>query len=184
MCYKYCKASLRLCPWDFARPQPVARYYRLSCSILWSYDFEVGLCMLSRESPKTLRWLTCNPKDHDFVNVPIFLHTISSLPQDLLLKTADIILSGLSICTRDPGPLRSEMMTSPDFWVILRVVAGDANAAAQIFDILERSTTGTPPAIMADNYEAAISLLNHFASAADPLSSRDSKAHESTKKDA
>ncbi|UKZ46886.1 hypothetical protein TrVGV298_001097 [Trichoderma virens] len=122
--------------------------------------------------------------DHDFVNVPIFLHTISSLPQDLLLKTADIILSGLSICTRDPGPLRSEMMTSPDFWVILRVVAGDANAAAQIFDILERSTTGTPPAIMADNYEAAISLLNHFASAADPLSSRDSKAHESTKKDA
>ncbi|KAK4062700.1 uncharacterized protein Triagg1_9818 [Trichoderma aggressivum f. europaeum] len=122
--------------------------------------------------------------DHDFVNVPIFLHTISSLPQDLLLKTADIILSGLSICTRDPGPLRSEMMTSPDFWVILRVVSGDANAAAQIFDILERSTTGTPPAIMADNYEAAISLLNHFASAADPLSPRDSKAQESTKKDA
>ncbi|KAM0247104.1 hypothetical protein ACHAQJ_009982 [Trichoderma viride] len=122
--------------------------------------------------------------DHDFVNVPIFLHTISSLPQDLLLKTADVILSGLSICTRDPGPLRSEMMTSPDFWVILRVVAGDANAAAQIFDILERSTAGTPPAIMADNYEAAISLLNHFASAADPLASRDSKAPESTRRDA
>ncbi|OTA02704.1 ARF GEF2 Gea2 [Trichoderma parareesei] len=120
--------------------------------------------------------------DHDFVNVPIFLHTISSLPQDLLLKTADIILSGLSICTRDPGPLRSEMMTSPDFWVILRVVAGDANAAAQIFDILERSTTGTPPAIMADNYEAAISLLNHFASAADPLATRDSKSPEATRK--
>ncbi|KAL6881533.1 hypothetical protein J3F83DRAFT_722627 [Trichoderma novae-zelandiae] len=121
--------------------------------------------------------------DHDFVNVPIFLHTISSLPQDLVLKTADIILSGLSICTRDPGPLRSEMMTSPDFWVILRVVAGDANAAAQIFDILERSTTGTPPAIMADNYEAAISLLNHFASAADPLAARDSKSPEATRND-
>ncbi|UKZ64660.1 uncharacterized protein TrAtP1_005871 [Trichoderma atroviride] len=122
--------------------------------------------------------------DHDFVNVPIFLHTVSSLPQDLLLKTASVILSGLSICTRDPGPLRSEMMTSPDFWAILRVVAGDASAAAQIFDILERSTAGTPPAIMADNYEAAIALLNHFASAADPLTSRDSKAHESTKREA
>lgn len=123
-------------------------------------------------------------QDHDFVNVPIFLHTVSSLPQDLLLKTASVILSGLSICTRDPGPLRSEMMTSPDFWAILRVVAGDASAAAQIFDILERSTAGTPPAIMADNYEAAIALLNHFASAADPLASRDSKAHESTKREA
>lgn len=76
------------------------------------------------------------------------------------------------------------MMTSPDFWVILRVVAGDANAAAQIFDILERSTTGTPPAIMADNYEAAISLLNHFASAADTLSSHDSKVSESKRNDA
>jgi brefeldin A-resistance guanine nucleotide exchange factor 1 len=73
-------------------------------------------------------------------------------------------------------------MTSPDFWVILRVVAGDANAAAQIFDILERSTTGTPPAIMADNYEAAISLLNHFASAADPLAARDPKSPEATRK--
>jgi brefeldin A-resistance guanine nucleotide exchange factor 1 len=76
------------------------------------------------------------------------------------------------------------MMTSPDFWVILRAVAGDANAAAQIFDILERSTAGTPPAIMADNYEAAISLLNHFASAADPLASRDSKSLEPTRRDA
>ncbi|PTB80831.1 guanine nucleotide exchange factor [Trichoderma longibrachiatum ATCC 18648] len=120
--------------------------------------------------------------DHDFVNVPIFLHTISSLPQDLLLKTADIILSGLSLCTREPGPLRSEMMTSPDFWVILRVVSGDANAAAQIFDILERSTTGTPPAIMADNYEAVISLLSHFASAADPLATRDPKSPEAARK--
>lgn len=123
-------------------------------------------------------------QDHDFVNVPIFLHTVSSLPQDLLLKTASVILSGLSICTRDPGPLRSEMMTSPDFWAILRVVAGDASAAAQIFDILERSTAGTPPAIMADNYEAAIALLNHFASAADPLVSRESKMHDSIKREA
>ncbi|KAL7927303.1 hypothetical protein ACQKWADRAFT_276320 [Trichoderma austrokoningii] len=122
--------------------------------------------------------------DHDFVNVPIFLHTVSSLPQDLLLKTANVILSGLSICARDPGPLRSEMMTSPDFWAILRIVAGDASAAAQIFDILERSTAGTPPAIMADNYEAAIALLNHFASAADPLASRDTKAHEPAKREA
>ncbi|KOS20640.1 Uncharacterized protein ESCO_006797 [Escovopsis weberi] len=104
--------------------------------------------------------------DHDFINVPILLHTISSIPQDILMRTSDNILAGLAACTDEPGPLRSEMMTSPDFWVILRVLAGDSEAAPTVFEILEKSTTGTPPAIIADNYEAAVLLLNHFASAA------------------
>lgn len=59
-------------------------------------------------------------------------------------------------------------MTSPDFWATLRALAGKPESAALVFGILERGTTGTPPAIMADNYEAAIALLNDFATAANP----------------
>lgn len=57
-------------------------------------------------------------------------------------------------------------MTSPDFWAILRTLAHRPEVAVLVFEILERGTTGTPPAIVADNFEAAISLLNDFASAA------------------
>ncbi|KAJ4213439.1 GDP/GTP exchange factor for ARF [Fusarium solani] len=106
--------------------------------------------------------------DHDFVNVPFLLHTISSLPQDALGKNSDLVLQGLALCIDESGPLRREMMTSPDFWAILRALAKRPEAAALVFEILEKGTTGTPPAIMADNYEAAISLLNDFASAASP----------------
>ncbi|KAH7327837.1 hypothetical protein B0I35DRAFT_346322 [Stachybotrys elegans] len=104
--------------------------------------------------------------DHDFANVPFLLHTISSLPPDVLAKGSDLILEGLSICIDEPGPLRSEMMTSPDFWAILRALTRNPNAMSRVFEILEKGTTGSPSAIIADNYEAAISLLNDFASAA------------------
>ncbi|WZH48034.1 uncharacterized protein QYS62_009198 [Fusarium acuminatum] len=107
-------------------------------------------------------------KDHDFVNVPFLLHTISTLPQEALGKNSDLVLQGLSLCIEESGPLRREMMTSPDFWAILRALAQRPEAAALVFEILEKGSTGTPPAIMADNYEAAISLLNDFASAANP----------------
>ncbi|KND91435.1 Uncharacterized protein TOPH_04206 [Tolypocladium ophioglossoides CBS 100239] len=53
--------------------------------------------------------------NHDFVNVPFLLHTVSSLPHDVLAKTSETVLRGLAACTDEPGPLRSEMMTSPDF---------------------------------------------------------------------
>ncbi|KFA77076.1 hypothetical protein S40288_07970 [Stachybotrys chartarum IBT 40288] len=104
--------------------------------------------------------------DHDFANVPFLLHTISSLPKDILHKGSNLILEGLVNCIDEPGPLRSEMMTSPDFWATLRGLTGSPEAMAGVFAILEKGTTGSPPAIMADNYEAAVSLLNDFASAA------------------
>jgi brefeldin A-resistance guanine nucleotide exchange factor 1 len=107
-------------------------------------------------------------QDYDFVNVPFLLHTISTLPQEALGKNSDLVLQGLSLCIEESGPLRREIMTSPDFWAILRTLAQRPEAAALVFEILEKGTTGTPPAIMADNYEAAISLLNDFASAASP----------------
>ncbi|KAF4971167.1 hypothetical protein FSARC_1889 [Fusarium sarcochroum] len=122
---------------------------------------------VSRASFYALKLLNIS-YDHDFVNVPFLLHTISTLPQEALGKNSDLVLQGLSLCIEESGPLRREMMTSPDFWAILRALSQRPEAAALVFEILEKGTTGTPPAIMADNYEAAISLLNDFASAASP----------------
>lgn len=120
------------------------------------------------KTPKSWPRFTKFEQEHDFVNVPVLLHAISNLSPDALGKTSDLILSGLALCVDEPGSLRSEMMTSPDFWAILRALAGKPSSAALVFGILEKGTTGSPPAIMADNYEAAIALLNGFASAANP----------------
>ncbi|KAL1841846.1 hypothetical protein VTJ49DRAFT_6523 [Mycothermus thermophilus] len=104
--------------------------------------------------------------DYDYVRVPILLHNVSSFPHDTLIKASGLVLRGLKLCTETPCPLRNEMMTSPDFWVILQTLATHPEAAPAVFEILENSVSVTPSAIMADNYEAAITLLNEFASMA------------------
>ncbi|KAF3066536.1 hypothetical protein GL218_09031 [Daldinia childiae] len=104
--------------------------------------------------------------DHDFVRAPVLLHAISSFPKETLVKTSQLVLQGLKLCIDQPGPLRSEIMTSPDFWLILRTLAGNPNASSTVFEILEGGVSGSPSAIIADNYEAAISLLNEYATAA------------------
>ncbi|KAL2157477.1 hypothetical protein VTH06DRAFT_6028 [Thermothelomyces fergusii] len=104
--------------------------------------------------------------DYDYVRVPILLHTVSSFPKDTLVKASSLVLRGLKLCTETPCPLRNEMMTSPDFWAILQTLAPVPDAAAAVFEIIETGVSGTPPAIMADNYEAALALLNEFASMA------------------
>lgn len=103
--------------------------------------------------------------EHDFLRVPVVLHTISSFKKDLFAKAAPLVLQGLTRCIKEPGPLRNEIMTSPDFWVILRNLTGDAQSAPTVFEILEGVAVGSPPTIMADNYESAVKLLNDFASA-------------------
>jgi len=57
-------------------------------------------------------------------------------------------------------------MTSPDFWVILQTLATHSDSAPIVFEILESGVSGTPSAIMADNYESSLALLNEFASMA------------------
>ncbi|KAI1205877.1 uncharacterized protein F4807DRAFT_441742 [Annulohypoxylon truncatum] len=104
--------------------------------------------------------------DHDFVRAPVLLHAISSFPLETLSKTSQLVLQGLKLCIEQPGPLRSEIMTSPDFWVILRILAGSPKASPTVFEILEGGVSGSPSAIIADNYEAAIALLNEYATAA------------------
>lgn len=76
------------------------------------------------------------------------------------------MLRGLKLCTEKPCPLRNEIMTSPDFWVILQTLAANPDSAPAVFEILESGISGTPSAIMADNYEAALALLNEFATLA------------------
>lgn len=106
--------------------------------------------------------------DHDYANVPYLLHSIATLPQNVLAKAAELALAGLTVCIDQPGPLRSEIMTSPDFWKLLHTLSRSPKFAGMVFGILERGTSGNPPAIMADNYEAAVGLLNEFATAARP----------------
>ncbi|KAI8958925.1 hypothetical protein F5Y11DRAFT_334599 [Daldinia sp. FL1419] len=104
--------------------------------------------------------------EHDFVRPPVLLHAISSFPKETLVKTSQLVLQGLKLCIDQPGPLRSEIMTSPDFWLILRILASNSNASSTVFEILEGGISGSPSAIIADNYEAAIALLNEYATAA------------------
>lgn len=104
-------------------------------------------------------------QEQTFLRAPIVLHTISSFKKDLLNKSAPLVLQGLTQCIKEPGPLRNEIMTSPDFWVILRNLASIAQSAPTVFEILEGIAVGSPPTIMADNYESAVKLLTDFASA-------------------
>lgn len=97
------------------------------------------------------------------------LHTIANLPQHVIGQTSDVISSGFVICTDQPGALRNEMMKSPDFWAILRILARNPESASSVFSILENGVTGSPSAISADNYEATIGLLGFFASASTQL---------------
>jgi brefeldin A-resistance guanine nucleotide exchange factor 1 len=108
--------------------------------------------------------------------VPVVLHSISSFKKELLDKASPLTLEGISKCIKEPGPLRNEIITSPDFWVILRTLSANPQVSTAVFDILEGVTiTSTPPAIMADNYESAVALLNEFASAGSVGSAKEQK---------
>lgn len=77
-----------------------------------------------------------------------------------------LVIQGLKSCIEGPGPLRNTIMTSPDFWAIMRAFATRYDSAPVVFELLEQGCTAVPATIMADNYEAAMLLLSDFASAA------------------
>lgn len=114
-------------------------------------------------------------QEYDFIRVPVLLHTVSSFPPETLRRTSKLVLQGLKICIDDPGPLRNEIMTSPDFWAILRALSTVQQVAPMVFEILETGVNPSSTAIMADNYEAAITLLNNFASAASTTVTKEPK---------
>jgi brefeldin A-resistance guanine nucleotide exchange factor 1 len=115
--------------------------------------------------------------DYDFVRAPVLLHTFSSFNDALLHECAQPILKGLTDCCKGPNALRSELAGSPDFWTILNRLAGVPDAAGDVFQLVEDLTTSTQPGITADNYEAAIALLNEFATAAQ-VGAREEQLHD------
>ena len=75
------------------------------------------------------------------------------------------------------------MITSPDFWVILRNLSSSPTVAPTVFEILENVVIGSsPPAIMANNYESAVALLNVFASAGSVGSALEQKQDRNARK--
>lgn len=114
-------------------------------------------------------------QEFDFIRVPVLLHSVSSFPPEMLRKTSKMILQGLRLCIDEAGPLRNEIMTSPDFWSILRALSTVPQVAPMVFEILEVGVNPPSTAIMADNYEAAVTLLNEFASAARPAVAKEPK---------
>ncbi|KAI4671292.1 uncharacterized protein J4E88_009326 [Alternaria novae-zelandiae] len=115
--------------------------------------------------------------DYDFIRAPVLMHTFSSFNDALLHECAQPILKGLTDCCKGPNALRSELAGSPDFWTILSRLSGVPDAAGDVFQLVEDLTTSPQPGITADNYEAAIALLNEFATAAQ-VGAREEQLHD------
>lgn len=119
--------------------------------------------------------------DYDFIRAPVLLHTFSSFNDALLHECAQPILKGLNDCCKGPNALRSELAGSPDFWTILNRLSSVPEAAGDVFQLVEDLTTSPQLGITADNYEAAIALLNEFATAAQ-VGARDEQLHDQATK--
>ena len=104
-------------------------------------------------------------KDHSFVRAPVILHIIAGYDQSTLEKASMPILKGLTLCIRDPSPLRNEVTNTPDFWSIIRSLHALPEAASKAFDLVARVVAGQQAAVTADNYKDTVSLLNEFAAA-------------------
>lgn len=107
--------------------------------------------------------------DHGYIRAPVVLHAISSFRENLLKQCALPILKGIYSCVSGPTELKNEMAGSPDFWSVLHNLQPVGEAASLVFQIAEHVASiaqSENSAITADNYEAAVSLLNGFASAA------------------
>ena len=99
------------------------------------------------------------------LRTPVILHRISSLDTSVMQAAALPILKGLSDCLESPTPLRSEILSTPDFWSTLREAHAIAEAAEGTFQLLVAVVEDFRLSITADNYEAVISLLQDVATA-------------------
>jgi brefeldin A-resistance guanine nucleotide exchange factor 1 len=104
-------------------------------------------------------------KEYSFIRAPVVLHTLSSLNRPTTEKAAVPIIKGLMLCLRKSRLLRNEIVNTPDFWSMIRNLQGIQGAAGGVFELLSEIMDDTPSAVTADNYEAAVLLLNDFATA-------------------
>lgn len=98
------------------------------------------------------------------MRVPVVLHGISNLDQDVLESVAIPTVKGLSRCVTDPGLLRNQITVSPDFWSILQRLHQHEETAPLVYELLQTIVESSPPIVSADNYESTIGLANHFIS--------------------
>lgn len=104
-------------------------------------------------------------QEHSILRAPVILHAISSLEASFQQKSAALMLKGIIRCIEKPGPLKNEMLNSPDFWAILKTIHSVDQVAPSVFKVMEDLSAGDFSSITADNYEVAVLLLNDFASA-------------------
>ena len=110
--------------------------------------------------------MTNEPQAYDFMRAPVVLHAISSIEDSVLVNTAHTTIAGLSRCISNAGPLRNEVLNSPDFWSILQRLHQHKEEADNVINVLFSIVNAQPSAVTADNYEATIGLANDFAAAA------------------
>ena len=104
-------------------------------------------------------------QDHDYIRVPVVLHTISKFDEEQTKQAAASIAQGLQLCLNGPVGLRNEMANSPDFWFILHALHSKPETAQPVFEIVEKVVTSWEGAMTTDNYDSVNQLLNEFATA-------------------
>jgi golgi-specific brefeldin A-resistance guanine nucleotide exchange factor 1 len=103
--------------------------------------------------------------EHDFIRVPVIIHSFSSFNQDLLSRSAIPLIHGIIDCMKyGSSSLRSEMSATPDFWAILLTLHAVPEASPYVFRVLEYLCAPPHTGITVDNYEPALKLLDGFAS--------------------
>ena len=102
--------------------------------------------------------------DHGYIRAPVVLHSISSFRPAILKQCCQPILKGLYSCISGPANLKHELARSPDFWAVLQTLQPQEEAASLVSQITEAVVA--EGAISPDNYEAAVVILNNFATAA------------------
>lgn len=104
-------------------------------------------------------------QDQSFVRAPVVLHMISSFSQPKLERAAPLVLKGLTICIKESGSLRNEIINTPDFWSTIERIHAIPAVSANVFNLLKAIIEDRALAVTADNYEFIIGLLNSFANA-------------------
>ncbi|KAF8421295.1 hypothetical protein EV426DRAFT_222858 [Tirmania nivea] len=103
--------------------------------------------------------------EHTFIRTPVILHHIATLSRGILEKSSLPIIAGIKGCLRGSSSLKSQMVSSPDFWVLLRGLLVLNDAAQEVFEATEY-VTKEESNVSSDNYVAVVTLLNDFALAA------------------
>jgi brefeldin A-resistance guanine nucleotide exchange factor 1 len=102
--------------------------------------------------------------EYSFLRAPLALHSVAALDRPLLDASAVSVVKSLSKCVKGPLALRSEIINSPDLWVLFRALLQNKDAVADVFGVLELIASESLTNVTADNYVAVVSLLNDFAS--------------------